>query len=409
MTARHKYRWEIDAKTNEVKRVRAEEMHYEAFEDFKKILEAGAEKANLDLPPRERARLRSRKAEMERRRRRRSSRSECSSDASDKNYTPLQRTRRRRARLNKKVTNEIRRCGNTAKLMKMFPPVFSAQCDGLSGGLAKLGGLFQSAADQCNDFESKIAQKRARIAEMDEQYKLLKKRRTRLMFNKLAEKAKRLLARRNRIKEREERLEDEERNRRRSRSRNGRRFEDDEMTQEQVLEVMAEKEPHAHMALMLNDFLNSAAPPGRKTQLEYKLHIGDCVSGFLKADDMVESTAKDIILSGVREFFRTQAKQKLLGGGTDSEFDSQFGTEFEEDEFVGYTEEDVADMKPEQVTRYYAWQRWTQKQKEWKIAQQIADDDAENAMRGMKTAEKLVEEPELDDDEADIFNTLMDW
>lgn len=406
---RQKYRWEIDPKTNEVKRVRAEQMHYQAFDDFKKILEKGAEKARLDLSPRERARARaaakSRKAELARRRKYRSDTSSDSSSVS--NLTPRQRTARRRRRLRKKVTKELRRCDNTVRLMKSFPPVFHEQCNGLSGGLKTLGGLFHNAVDEVNDLEAKIAKKRARIEAMDQQYRILKKRRTRLMFNKLADKAARIVAKRKRIKEIREREDYEERINMRQFGRYG-GLDDSSMTDSETLELMADKQPHANMALMLNAYLDSAAPPRSKPQIEYKLHVGDLVNSFLRPADLVESTAKDIIQSGVQEFFRTKAKQKLLGGGEDSAFDKQFGTEFDEDEYVGFTEADVADMKPEEVTRYYAWQRWTQKQKELQIAIQIADQDAENAMVGMKTTEELAGE-DTDDEDEELFAILNDF
>jgi len=265
--------------------------------------------------------------------------------------------------------------------------------------------------------ERKIMAKRAKVAEMDRQYKQIKKRRTRLLFDKLACKASRILDRRQRHKEREAREEAEERNRERSRSRNG-RFRD-EMTQDDILELMAESEPHARTALLINDFLDAAAPSRAKVQIENKLAIGDVVNSFLSTENVVASTAKDIINTGVQEFFRSKAKGKLLGAGGDNLFDKQFGGDFTpDDEFqIGnqsirgddLTEADVSDMKPEVVTKYYAWQRWMNKERELEIAMQMADMDAltSTAVSDFNNATK--EETPLSDDEADIFNTLMDW
>lgn len=394
-----KWRWEIDQKTNEVKRVRADEMHYEAFEDFKKIVELGASKL---LTPRQRARQRSRKSEISRRRRaskdhpglsrRDSGASSTGSSSRHLKLTPIQRTQRRRARLRKRVTSELRHCGNTAKLMRAFPPVFKGQCSKLSDSVATLGGIFQETSRANADLEERMARKAAKIEDMKKQYKVLRKQRTRLMFNALASKAAKVLARRRRMKVREEQEEAEERNRRRSRSRNGRFHDEDEMDADDILEIMAQSEPHACLALLINDHLNAAAPRYTETHLEHKLRIGDCINGFLQEDTIVAAAAKDIVQCGVQEFCEAEQRKKLIGGKTNP-FDptGAITKTLDEREFEHYTDDDVADMPPQQLTRFLAWQWWTQKQEEIRIANRIATVQAAETFSNSKPTNELAE------------------
>jgi hypothetical protein len=390
--AKQKWRWEIDQESNEVKRVRTQEMHYEAFEDFKKIVELGAEKL---LTPRQRARKKSRESEM--RRRRRVSRDQnddsSSTGSSVRHLTPIQRTKRRRRRLKKRVHTELRRCDNTTKLMRSFPPVFTQQCDGLSGSLATLGGIFKETTRANAELEERMARKAAKIENMRKQYKVLRKQRTRLMFNALANKASKIMARRQRAKAREQREEAEERNRRRSRSRNG-RFHDDEdqMDADDILEIMAKSEPHACLALLINDHLNAAAPLHTETHLEHKLRIGDCINGFLQEDSIVAAAAKDIVQCGVQEFCEAEQRKKLIGGKINP-FDptGAITKNLDQHEFEHYTDDDVTDLPSQQLTRFLAWQWWTQKQEEIRIANRIATVQAAETFSSLANTNELAE------------------
>lgn len=411
-----RYRWEIDPKTDEVVRVRAEEMHHQAFEDFKKVLEMGMEKADEDLQKRvglsarDRARMKSRKAELARRNRKRRGSTTDSDSSYVAGLTPLQRTRRHRSRLKKRVNKELRKCENTCKVMKRFPPVFRAQCDGLAGSLHTLGGIFKDASQEVSSLSQKIAAKRAKITEMEQMYKKIRKRRNRMMFDKLAEKASRILARRRRIKDREQRQVAEERNRQRSRSRNGRFYDEDEISEDEILEQLAQTEAHASIAWLLNDQLSAAAPPRGKTHIEQKLSIGDVVNSFLEESSIVAGAAKDIIQMGVKDFKRSNIK--LIGGkvGEQSAFDKEFGSNFDEDEFVGYTEADIADMKPEEQTRFFAWQRNKQKLAELAIAEQMADLDTMAETFADEVPEWMKSSEEKQDEETDeMFACLMDF
>lgn len=243
---------------------------------------------------------------------------------------------------------------------------------------------------------------------MQQEYKIIIKRRNRLMFQKLAKKAKRVLARRRRVQDRDERKDAEERNRERSRSRNG-RLNDNYMTDDEILEQMAQTESHASMAMLLNEHLNAAAPPRSKTHIEHKLRIGECINGFLEENTVVASAAKDIIQEGVKEFRR--ANIKLIGGkvGEKSAFDKEFGTEFDEDEFVGYADEDLADMTPEQQTRFFAWQRHGQKKKELELAERLVELQAEAETAQADSFSWIKKEEESDDGMSGIFDILADF
>lgn len=333
---------------------------------------------------------------------------------SDSSLTPIQRTRRRRNRLKRKVATELRKQENTRRLMQAFPPVFREQCDGLSSHLGTLGGRFRDATHECTSLEEKVARTKARVAAKQEEYKMIVKRRNRLMFEKLAKKAKRVLARRRRVKERSDRVEAEERNRSRSRSRNGRFAEDDdEMTEDEILAQLAQTEAHASMAMLLNDYLNAAAPKtkGRraKTHIEHKLHIGDVVNSFLEENSVVAGAAEDIIQTGIAEFKRSNIQ--LLGGkiGEISAFDKEFGTEFDEDEFVGYTDEDVADEPADRQTRYFAWRRHQQKQKELELAENLLALQMEAEKATVACSWMDPDDEESDDGMKDIFATLADF
>jgi hypothetical protein len=389
-----KHRWEIDQKSNELRRVRAKDSEaIKVWDDYKQVLELGAKKMGIDVSAKGRAiRARRRKKNAERKRRRMSADGESSSAGG------LQPKQRRRKKLERKVLRELRQNDKAVRVLKAFKPVFKQDSDALSGAVGKFAGMFHEVSKQQKDWKVKIAEIRAAVEKKRAVYEKLKKKRTRLAFAKLAAKAKREVARRKRRKEQDakNKVEEDKRDEAAWRA----RLKDDE-----ILDLMASNQqkqmPFLELAQTLDasGLIDSHAPElsrrdsAYKTQLETKLGVSDLIHGFLHQAP-IPMVVGDIINNGVVAFNREQAKNKVIGDNP--EFDAQFGTDFEENEFDGYTDEDVADMKPDQQTRFFAWRRWKQKNAEMQILMNMVEDDPMAVSPRMEESIDVPEEEEPD-------------
>lgn len=397
-----KHRWELDQKTNELRRVRAKDSQAaKVWSDYKQVLELGAKKMGMKIKVAKgkaiMARRRKKNAE---RKRRRMSTDEESSSAGCAN--PKQR---RRKKLHRRVLKELHQNDKAVRVLKAFKPVFKQDADALTGSVSKFAGMFKEVHQQQKDWKVKIAEIRAAVEKKRAVYDKLKKQRTRLAFAKLAAKAKREVARRKRrkVEEAEQRKLEDERDEAAWRA----RLKDDE-----ILDLMATHQqkqmPFVDLAQAIDasGLIDSHAPKlcrsdssPHMTQLETKLGISDLIHGFLHQAP-IPVVVGDIINNGVVAFNREAAKKKVIGDNP--EFDAQFGTDFEENEFAGYTDEDVADMKADQQTRFFAWRRWKQKNAEMQILMSMAEDEPMPV-----SMEESVDVPE--EEEADWMALLNDF
>lgn len=355
----------------------------------------------------------------------------------------IEQTRIRREMLHERVTDELVQVDKAMAVVKEQTEYNQNDAADLNTQLSDFRTKFMEAVKARDDFEEKINDLEKKCENLEEEYVVLKKRRTVMMFKKLADKARRNRDRK--IKQAADRAAAEKSTTVVDQC-------DDDDLEDDLLDLMFHHsaDPTIELAYHLGPYFDRYRTETDK-HLSYKLNFAGVVYSFLEgvATD-IRGAAKDLIGFGISAFqelekkkiaggllitsagdpvelrrraklaeeagnmpeaerLRTEANQAEEAADTAAAFDKfDLGDDFDEEEAMNFNLDDpnaIEEKGFDQIMGLIAFQRAKQKEKESEIAADIAEYSLDEAPAA------VIDAVAVDDDSDDMaeFADLMDW